>query len=60
MMIEAAKFLKENNVELTDAPRVRQDQKDDIEYFNIKNWPLRHNYNSVGIRNDIRSFPKTN
>ena len=60
MMIDAAKFLKENNVELTDAPRVRKDQKDEIEYLNIEKWPLRHNYNSVGLRNDIRAFPKTN
>ena len=60
MKIDAAKFLKENNVELTEAPKVRRDQKDEIEYLNIEKWPLRHNYNSVGLRNDIRAFPKTN
>ena len=41
MMIEAAKFLRENKINFEPGPKIRLDEKRQIENIDIEMWPLK-------------------
>ena len=41
MMLEAAKFLRENKINFEPGPKLRIDEKRPIEVIDIEKWPLK-------------------